>query len=155
MLCFVPHSSLIISSRSAPLFFNTLPDHCRYVGGLRGPALSESGSCVVGFSSGLLAAAAVALSPAVSALIPLAVEAVRIAFRLGLHIERTARNIENLQTNEESIWSYVITGKTEEEARNALSVFHDEKVSSLLLNLIFLTDLLDYTSVQSCLHQCL
>lgn len=71
-----------------------------------------------------------ALSPDVSALVPLAIEVVLIAFRLGLHIERTARNIENSTTPESTSWSYVIPNKTEEEAKAALATFHHEKVGS-------------------------
>jgi len=87
----------------------------------------------VGLSTGLLAAAAVALAPAVPALIPLAVEIVLIAFRLGLHIERTARYVESSHTREGASWSYVVPGKTEVEAQAALNSFHHEKVIALML----------------------
>lgn len=96
--------------------------------GLRGPTDPASASYVAGLSTGLLAAAAVALSPTIPALIPLAVEAVLIAFRLGLHIETTARNVEISQTNQGGSWSYVIPGKTEAEAQTALAEFHKERV---------------------------
>ncbi len=84
----------------------------------------------MGLSTGLLAAAAVALSPAVPALIPLAVEVVLIAFRLGLHIEKTATNLESSQKSECASWSYVVPGKTEPEAQAALDLFHHEKVTA-------------------------
>ena len=61
---------------------------------------------------------------------PLAVEAVLIAFRLGLHVKNTASNIEMSPAHDDdSSWSYVITGKTESEAQDALDDFHHEKVT--------------------------
>lgn len=87
----------------------------------------------MGLSTGLLAAAAVALSPAVPALIPLAVEVVLIAFRLGLHIEKTAKNVESSHNTEGASWSYVVPGKTEAEAQAALDLFHSEKVTTGML----------------------
>ena len=106
------------------------PDSFRYGSGLRGPAHPDSGSCVIGVSTGLLAAAAVALSPAVSALVPLAIEVVLIAFRLGLHVERTARNIEDstAAASERANWAYVVPDKTEEEAQENLAAFNSENV---------------------------
>lgn len=93
----------------------------------------ESQSCVVGLSTGLLAAAAVALSPTVPALIPLAVEVVLIAFRLGLHVEKTAENVESSHKPKGASWSYVVPGRTEAEAQAALDSFHNEKVTAEIL----------------------
>ena len=107
------------------------PDPVRYVGGFRGRDNMGSETCVVGLSTGLLAAAVVALSPTVPALMPLAVEAVLIAFRLGLHVKNTASNIETSSAHDDgSSWSYVITGTTQSEAENALDDFHHDKVTT-------------------------
>lgn len=92
----------------------------------------DSATYVIGLSTGLLAAAAVALSPAVSALIPLAVEVVLIAFRLGLHIEKTARNVEYTPSSEGATWSYVFPGKIQAEAQAVLDSFHQEKVRATI-----------------------
>ena len=87
-------------------------------------------SCVVGLSTGLLSAAVVALSPTIPALMPLAVEAVLIAFRLGLHVRNTASNTEvSTAQDEDSTWSYEIAGQKESEARKALDDFHQDKVT--------------------------
>ena len=89
-------------------------------------------SCVVGLSTGLLAAAVVALSPTIPAIMPLAVEAVLIAFRLGLHVKTTASNIEMSPVHDDdSSWSFVVTGKEKSEAQNALDDFHQEKVTRI------------------------
>lgn len=76
----------------------------------------------------MLAAAAVALSPAVPALIPIAVEVVLVAFRLGVLIEHTARNIEDSRHLEEVSWAHVIPGKSEVEMEAALDEFHRKTV---------------------------
>ena len=102
----------------------------RYVGGIRGRDSLGVESCVVGLSTGLLAAAVVALSPTVPALMPLAVEAVLIAFRIGLHVRNTASNIEMSPAHDDdSSWSYVVPGKIKSEAQNALDDFHRDKVT--------------------------
>ena len=107
------------------------PDPVRYVGGFRGRDNAGSQTCVVGLSTGLLAAAVIALSPTIPALMPLAVEAVLIAFRLGLHVKNTASNIETSSAHDDgSSWSYVITGTTQPEAQEALDDFYHDKVTS-------------------------
>ena len=106
------------------------PDPVRYVGGFRGRDNAGSKTCVVGLSTGLLAAAVVALSPTIPALMPLAVEAVLIAFRLGLHVKNTASNIETSSAHDDgSSWSCVLTGTTQPEAQQALDEFHRDKVT--------------------------
>ncbi|KAF6220093.1 hypothetical protein HO133_003224 [Letharia lupina] len=100
----------------------------RYVGGIRGRDSMGLESCVVGLSTGLLAAAVVALSPTIPALMPLAVEAVLIAFRLGLHVKTAASNIEMSPVHDDdSSWSYIVPGKTKPEAQDALDDFHQNK----------------------------
>ena len=104
----------------------------RYVGGIRGRDSMGLESCVVGLSTGLLAAAVVALSPTIPALMPLAVEAVLIAFRLGLHVKTAASNIEMSPVHDDdSSWSYIIPGKTKPEAQDALDDFHQNKVTRI------------------------
>lgn len=102
----------------------------RHVNGIRGPLGEISESCVVGLSTGLLAAATVALSPAIPTLIPLAIEVVLIAFRVGLHVETAAKNLVTSASLMTDTWSYVIPGKTEDEALAALAAFNETKVRS-------------------------
>ena len=108
------------------------PSPPRYVGGIRGRDSVGLESCVVGLSTGLLAAAVVALSPTIPAIMPLAVEAVLIAFRLGVYVKTTASNIEMSPVHDEdSSWSYVIPGKEKSDAQNALDDFHQDKVTRI------------------------
>lgn len=125
-------TSAIYSVSSITLDSNWgISDPFRYVGGIRGRDSMGLETCVVGLSAGLLAAAAVALSPTIPALMPLAVEAVLISFRLGLHIKNTASNIEiSPAHDDDSSWSYVIPGRTQAEAQDALDTFHQDKVKT-------------------------
>lgn len=98
---------------------------CRYANTLHlHPAESET--YAVGFSTGLLAAAAIALSPAVPTLIPLGVEVVLIAFRTGLHVGTVANHLDS--QHDGSSWSYALSGITEAETRILLSKFQADQV---------------------------
>lgn len=55
---------------------------------------SPSNSCCLGLCTGALAAAAVSCSSNTLELLPLAVEAVRLAFRIGMLVDKMARCIE-------------------------------------------------------------
>ena len=82
----------------------------------------------MGLSTGLLAAAAIALSPAVPALIPLGVEVILIAFRTGLHVG-TVANLLDLQRHG-TPWSFNLVGTNETEAQEVLSRFHLDRVTA-------------------------
>lgn len=86
-----------------------------------------SKTCAVGLCTGLLAAAAVASSPALPALVPLAVEVVLIAFRTGLYAGVTAKSLEVSQGHASS-WSSAVTGTNDKDAQAAISDFHHQKV---------------------------
>jgi len=90
-----------------------------------------SRTCTVGFCTGLLAAAAVASSPALPALVPLAVEVVLIAFRTGLYAGVTAKSLEVSQGYTAS-WATAVTGTNDKDAQAAISDFHQQKVCNIL-----------------------
>lgn len=109
----------------------------RYTSALHGQIEESTKSCVVGLSAGLLAAAAVACSPEITALIPLAVEVVLIAFRVGRLARTAARHIEVTRTEDSAAsWSFVIPGMTQPEAQAALSAYNQSKVHSTTHTLI-------------------
>ncbi|KAL8723505.1 MAG: hypothetical protein Q9225_000238 [Loekoesia sp. 1 TL-2023] len=91
-------------------------------------AHNTSNLLVIGLCTGLLAAAAVASAPAPHRLIPLGVEVVLIAFRVGTYIHQTARQLDISHTTINS-WSCVVGGTTEEDARDALANFHTDNAS--------------------------
>ena len=73
-----------------------------------------------------------ACSPEITALIPLAVEVVLIAFRVGLLVRTAARHIEVTRTEDSAAsWSFVIPGMTQPEAQATLSTFNQSKVHNI------------------------
>ncbi|OAP61532.1 hypothetical protein AYL99_03735 [Fonsecaea erecta] len=82
---------------------------------------------LVGLCTGLIAAAAVASSDSLTALLPLAVEAVRIAFRAGAQVGKVADQIEC--DSKPQSWSTIVAAD-EKSAQAALDAFHKEKGTS-------------------------
>ncbi len=82
---------------------------------------------LVGLCTGLIAATAVASSDSLTALVPLAVEAVRIAFRTGAHVGRVAEQIQC--EGKAQSWSTIVAAD-EKSAQAALDAFHQEKGTS-------------------------
>jgi Starter unit:ACP transacylase in aflatoxin biosynthesis len=80
---------------------------------------------LAGLCTGLIAASAVASADSLTALIPLAVEAVRIAFRTGAHVGRVAQQLE-CEAGRRS-WSTIV-GADAKAVEAALSEFHEENV---------------------------
>ena len=99
----------------------------RYAGDIYGQPGESSKTVTVGLCTGLLAAAAVASSPALPALVPLAVEIVLIAFRTGLCVGTAARSLE-LSQDRAASWSTIVTGTDDKEAKAVIDSFHTEKV---------------------------
>ena len=84
-------------------------------------------SCVVGIDAGSLAAAAVASSRSPLHLTTVAAEAVRVAFRTGLTINRASKQVEDDATYDQS-WSILIENLTFSEVSAELRSFNSEKV---------------------------
>ncbi|KIV92850.1 hypothetical protein PV10_04114 [Exophiala mesophila] len=82
---------------------------------------------LVGLCTGLLAAVAIASADSLTALIPLAVETVRIAFRAGAHVGKVALQIEG--DSKSQSWSTIVAAD-EKSAQAALDQFHQEKGTS-------------------------
>ncbi|KAH0538586.1 Type I Iterative PKS [Glutinoglossum americanum] len=93
-------------------------------------AFSASNTRILGLCTGLLAAAAVASARSLTDLIPLAVEAVRIAFRTGIQVSTTSEALGRTNRIRES-WSYIVTNITEVAAQNAIDEFHRQNSVSL------------------------
>ncbi|KIW13453.1 hypothetical protein PV08_08641 [Exophiala spinifera] len=82
---------------------------------------------LVGLCTGLIAASAVASADSLTALLPLAVESVRIAFRAGAHVGKVAEQIEG--DSKTGSWSTIVAAD-EKSAQAALDAFHKEKGTS-------------------------
>jgi len=86
---------------------------------------------ILGVCTGLLAASAVASSHTLSALIPLAVQTIRIAFRLGSRVATLGEQIEP-KTQTLQTWSTIVLGVGREDALEALTQFNETNVNALL-----------------------
>lgn len=82
---------------------------------------------LVGLCTGMLPAAALAVTTSTSQLLKLAPEIVRMALRLGLEARRRSVQIE--RSNES--WATVVSSISPQEQQKALDLFHQENVSFL------------------------
>lgn len=72
--------------------------------------LEASSSALCGLGIGLLASTAISLSPTVWDLAPAGADAVRLAFRLGIHVLGVSEQLESRDVSEENpdSWAYVV-----------------------------------------------
>ena len=82
----------------------------------------NSDARIVGLCTGLLAATAVSAADSLTALIPIAIETVRIAFRAGAHVGKVAWQTEGSQGSQS--WSTIVAAD-EKSAQEAIDAFHD------------------------------
>ncbi len=87
---------------------------------------AASNTRVLGLCTGLLAASAAVSAKTVEELVPLAVELVRVAFRSGA-VADGARSVLSQVGEENAPWSTIVTGASEQSAKDALTAFHEEK----------------------------
>ncbi|EEA24206.1 hypothetical protein TMatcc_007275 [Talaromyces marneffei ATCC 18224] len=85
-----------------------------------------SQSHVIGLCTGLLASAAIASSRTIGELVPLAVEAVVVALRLGLCAYKV-RDYVGQYSGQSQSWSAVISGISEEKALSIIAEFSTKK----------------------------
>ncbi|KAI5380299.1 Type I Iterative PKS [Alternaria postmessia] len=86
---------------------------------------------VVGLCTGLLAGSVVASARSLSELLPLATEAVRIAFRTGTVVGAAKEAVEQASAPKET-WSTIVTNMTEKAAKDAIAAFHEEQQTPTL-----------------------
>ena len=85
-------------------------------------------TCIIGTGIGSLAAAAVASSPSLSGLAQIAVQAVLVAFRLGMKVEAMANILEGDAGPSQS-WAYVLPGVLDDTCTSVLRNFQEQHVS--------------------------
>ncbi|KAH7396389.1 putative polyketide synthase [Pyrenochaeta sp. MPI-SDFR-AT-0127] len=85
-----------------------------------------SNACNAGLGIGLLASTAVALSP-MSTDLPLAgADAVRLAFRMGVHVQRVSENLEGRDLSRSpDTWAYVVHNVDPAIAQKELDLIHN------------------------------
>ncbi|KAI0196979.1 polyketide synthase [Astrocystis sublimbata] len=79
-----------------------------------------------GLCTGLFAAVAIATSPSLSALLPIAVQMVLMAFRVGSHVGSLSERL-NPPRGESESWTYVLSSMKESDARKILVDFHQSE----------------------------
>ena len=89
---------------------------------------SQVNSHIVGSCTGLLAAAAVSSSQSLVDLLPVAVEIVKIAYRIGSLVNEVRNQVEQFSTRSPS-WSVVLPGFRENDISGILEAFHEANVS--------------------------
>ncbi|KAI1345073.1 polyketide synthase [Xylariaceae sp. FL0016] len=89
-------------------------------------ATEPSKTKLSGLCTGLFAATAIASSPSLSALLPIAVQVVLMAFRTGSHVASLAERLSPQSGKAES-WTYVIPSLKEAQAKSILAEFHSSE----------------------------
>lgn len=99
-----------------------------YYGDLGHAYPSGDEACIIGLCTGQLASAAVSSSRTVGELIPVGVETVVLALRLGMCVLRVQELIEPGKSGTSS-WSVLVSGMREPEAQDLIQKFAKQNVS--------------------------
>ena len=92
---------------------------------------AKPGTTLAALGCGLLAAAAVAVSPTLADLATAAADVVRIAFRLGVHVYEVSSLLEApAAAGDAESWAYVIPGVTAETVQAEIDTYNRESVSA-------------------------
>ncbi|KAF2429264.1 putative polyketide synthase [Tothia fuscella] len=91
--------------------------------------LNEStNTCLTGLGIGLLASTAVSLSPTLAELPSAGADAVRLAFRLGIHVQGVSENLESRELSENpDTWAYVVHNVDPVAAQTELDAMHSQQ----------------------------
>lgn len=73
--------------------------------------------------TGVFAATAITSAPTLSALVPIAVEMVLVAFRTGCYVSKMAEILDSA-TDESESWTYLVPDTSESKMREILENFH-------------------------------
>ena len=109
---------------------------------------------MIGLCTGLLAASAASTLSSPASFVPLAVETVRVAFRVGVHVESVADRLRTRGDGAEN-WSIIVSGITDAVAEKALEDFHSETVRKYSIPATLMKRLIDVIVnlfPKACLH---
>jgi len=96
---------------------------------LNSPSASHPDTRLLGLCTGFLAASAVASVDSLTALVPLAIEVLRVAFRTGAHVVDVSERLEGQLDGQDS-WSTILAGVDARSAEDILERFHQRNVST-------------------------
>ena len=72
---------------------------------------------------------AVSLSASLDDVVASGIEVLRIAFRLGIHVNDVSKNLEVIDPETLESWAYVVYGLTAGDAQKELDIIHTRDVS--------------------------
>lgn len=101
-----------------------------YYGDLGHKYPSGSDSVIIGLCTGLLPSSAVSASRTVGDLIPIAVQTVVLALRLGLCVH-SVRKLVDTGRSTSSSWSALVSGISENETLEKIHEFSNQQVNSV------------------------
>ncbi|TKW55861.1 Conidial yellow pigment biosynthesis polyketide synthase [Colletotrichum tanaceti] len=110
-----------------------------------GPRSAPGPPTLAGLGVGLLSAAAVAAAPDLATLGSTGAQAVRVAFRLGIHVYDTSEQLEPPQTDAGDPWAFVVPGLSADDVQAELDEYN-AKTAAPVLSRIFISAA-DQTSV--------
>lgn len=96
---------------------------------LPSPSHIDPEARLLGICVGLIAASAIACADSLRALLPLAVEAIRVAFRVGAHVGNVSDRLET-RHNALKSWSTMLSAENEKSVNAELERFHEQNVSA-------------------------
>lgn len=91
-----------------------------------GTQYAQDHACILGLGMGLLSAVAVASAPSMVEILPLAIKAVRIAFRTGAVVSKVSSQLQETRTR--NSWSMLIQNVKPDTVKEKLDVFYGLKV---------------------------
>ena len=106
-------------------------------------ATKPTETCAIGLCTGLFAAAAVSVTPSLSALVNIGAEFVMMAFRTGRHVASLGDKLYHSASGAES-WTYIAPQMTLEEATALLDTFNESNVSEVILSIVGYTHANDH-----------
>ncbi|WYZ36280.1 hypothetical protein EsH8_XII_000030 [Colletotrichum jinshuiense] len=105
----------------------------------------RSAPTLAGLGVGLLSAAAISAAPDLATLASTGAQAVRVAFRLGIHVYDTSEQLEPPQAGAGDPWAFVVPGLSAEDVQTELDGYNT-KTAAPVLSRIFISAA-DSTSV--------
>jgi hypothetical protein len=89
-------------------------------------------TCLAGLGIGLLATAAVSLSPTLADFPLAGAEVVRLAFRLGVLVDEVSQNLQPRDltgSGSPDSWAYIVSDVTADDVQKELDTIHAREVS--------------------------
>lgn len=92
--------------------------------------LDPTTTCLVGMGMGILAAMAISLAPTLADIPITGAEVVRVAFRMGIHVDEISQNLEPRPlSGSPDPWAYVVSEVSPDDVQEELNAFQAKEVT--------------------------